>query len=232
MKIALFGQYYQNSTAETVQKVVAFLESKEIEIAFESHFLATLKEKNIVSKNYETYSSYNTLNTNYKALISIGGDGTILKAATFVRDKNIPIIGINAGRLGFLATIQLNNIEPLLQKLLDNDYAISKRTLLSIETTPEYDNFSELDFALNEVTVARKDTTSMITIITYLNGEYLTSYWADGLIVSTPTGSTGYSLSCGGPVLTPNVESLVITPMAPHNLNVVRVLPEPVVCQI
>lgn len=219
MKIALFGQYYQNSTAETVQKVVAFLESKEIEIAFEAHFLDILKEKNIVSKNYETYSCHKTLNNDFKALISIGGDGTILKAATFVRDKNIPIIGINAGRLGFLATIQFDNIEPLLQKLLDNDYSISKRTLLSIETTPEYDNFSELDFALNEVTVARKDTTSMITIVTYLNGEYLTSYWADGLIVSTPTGSTGYSLSCGGPVLTPNVESLVITPMAPHNLN-------------
>ena len=219
MKIALFGQYYQNSTAEIVQKVVSFLESKEIEIAFEVHFLATLKEKNIVSKDYETYSNYTTLNTDYKALISIGGDGTILKAATFVRDKNIPIIGINAGRLGFLATIQFENIETLLQKLLNDDYAISKRTLLSIETTPEYDNFSELDFALNEVTVARKDTTSMITIVTYLNGEYLTSYWADGLIVSTPTGSTGYSLSCGGPVLTPNVESLVITPMAPHNLN-------------
>ena len=219
MKIALFGQYYQNSTAETVQKVVSFLESKEIEIAFEAHFLAILKEKNIVSKNYETYSCHKTLNNDFKALISIGGDGTILKAATFVRDKNIPIIGINAGRLGFLATIQFDNIEPLLQKLLDNDYAISKRSLLSIETTPEYDNFKELDFALNEVTVARKDTTSMITIITYLNGEYLTSYWADGLIVSTPTGSTGYSLSCGGPVLTPNVESLVITPMAPHNLN-------------
>lgn len=219
MKIALFGQYYQNSTTETVQKVVSFLESKDIEIAFEAHFLAILKEKNIVTKNYETYSCHKTLDNDFKALISIGGDGTILKAATFVRDKNIPIIGINAGRLGFLATIQFDNIEPLLEKLLNNDYAISKRTLLSIETSPEYENFSELDFALNEVTVARKDTTSMITIITYLNGEYLTSYWADGLIISTPTGSTGYSLSCGGPVLTPNVESLVITPMAPHNLN-------------
>lgn len=219
MKIALFGQYYQNSTAEIVQKVVAFLESKNITIVFEASFLASLREKGIVLKDYETYSSYNNLDSNCKALISIGGDGTILKAATFVRDKNIPIIGINAGRLGFLATIQYENIETLLQKLLDKDYAISKRTLLSIKTTPEYDNFSDLDFALNEVTVARKDTTSMITIVTYLNGEYLTSYWADGLIVSTPTGSTGYSLSCGGPVLTPNVESLVITPMAPHNLN-------------
>jgi len=219
MRIALFGQYYQNSTAEIVQKVVAFLESNAITIAFEASFLASLKEKNIISKDYESYSNYNDLDSNFRALISIGGDGTILKAATFVRDKNIPIIGINAGRLGFLATIQFENIETLLQKLLTNDYAISKRTLLSIETSPEYNNFKELDFALNEVTVARKDTTSMITIMTYLNGEYLTSYWADGLIVSTPTGSTGYSLSCGGPVLTPNVESLVITPMAPHNLN-------------
>ena len=219
MKIALFGQYYQNSTAEIVQKVVTFLESNAITIAFEASFLASLKEKNIILKEYETYSNYNNLDADFKALISIGGDGTILKAATFVRDKNIPIIGINAGRLGFLATIQFENIETLLQKLLNNDYAISKRTLLSIETTPEYDNFSELDFALNEVTVARKDTTSMITIVTYLNGEYLTSYWADGLIVSTPTGSTGYSLSCGGPILTPEVKGLVITPIAPHNLT-------------
>lgn len=219
MKIAIFGQYYQNNTAEIVSKVVSFLESNAITIAFEFNFLAILKEKNIVLKDYETYSNYDNLAIDFKALISIGGDGTILKAATFVRDKNIPIIGINAGRLGFLATIQFENIEVLLQKLLNNDYAISKRTLLSIATSPKYDNFSELDFALNEVTVARKDTTSMITIITYLNGEYLTSYWADGLIISTPTGSTGYSLSCGGPVLTPNVASLVITPMAPHNLN-------------
>lgn len=219
MKIAIFGQYYQNNTAEIVSKVVSFLESNAITIVFEFNFLAILKEKNIVLKDYETYSNYDNLAIDFKALISIGGDGTILKAATFVRDKNIPIIGINAGRLGFLATIQFENIEVLLQKLLNNDYAISKRTLLSIATSPKYDNFSELDFALNEVTVARKDTTSMITIITYLNGEYLTSYWADGLIISTPTGSTGYSLSCGGPVLTPNVASLVITPMAPHNLN-------------
>ena len=142
-----------------------------------------------------------------------------MKAATFIRDKNIPIIGINAGRLGFLATVQFENIETLLQKVLAKEYCISKRSLLSITTTPEYENFSVLDFALNEVTVARKDTTSMITVETFLDGEYLTSYWADGLIVSTPTGSTGYSLSCGGPVLTPDVNSFVITPMAPHNLN-------------
>lgn len=219
MKIAIFGQYYQNNTAEIVTKVVAFLEKNEISIAFERSFLEILQEKNIVKNDYPSFSSYAELDSNFEALISIGGDGTILKAATFIRDKNIPIIGINAGRLGFLATVQYENIEPLLLKVIQKEYIISKRSLLSVRTNPEYDNFNELDFALNEVTVARKDTTSMITIDTSLNNEYLTSYWADGLIVSTPTGSTGYSLSCGGPVLTPEVASFVVTPMAPHNLN-------------
>lgn len=219
MKIAIFGQYYQNNTAEIVAKVVQFLETNSISIAFENSFLKILQEKNIITKEFPNYSNYTELDDDFEALISIGGDGTILKAATFIRDKNIPIIGINAGRLGFLATVQFENIEPLLQKVLIKDYIISKRSLLSVKTNPEYQNFKDLDFALNEVTVARKDTTSMITVETYLDGEYLTSYWADGLIVSTPTGSTGYSLSCGGPVLTPDVNSFVITPMAPHNLN-------------
>jgi NAD+ kinase len=219
MKIAIFGQYYQNNTAEIVTKVVEFLEKNEISIAFEHSFLSILQEKNIVSNSFASFSNYAELDSNIDALISIGGDGTILKAATLIRDKNIPIIGINAGRLGFLATVQYENIEVLLEKLIRKDYIISKRSLLSVRTFPEYDNFKELDFALNEVTVARKDTTSMITIDTSLNNEYLTSYWADGLIISTPTGSTGYSLSCGGPVLTPEVASLVVTPMAPHNLN-------------
>jgi NAD+ kinase len=219
MKIAVFGQYYQNNTAEIVRKVVDFLETNSILISFERTFLTILHEKNILTKKYDSFSNATELDSDFEALISIGGDGTILKAATFIRDKNIPIIGINAGRLGFLATVQYENIEALLQKVLVKDYIISKRSLLSVRTVPEYENFRDLDFALNEVTVARKDTTSMITIDTMLNNEYLTSYWADGLIVSTPTGSTGYSLSCGGPVLTPEVASFVVTPMAPHNLN-------------
>lgn len=219
MKIAIFGQYYQNNTAEIVRKVVDFLETNSILISFERTFLTTLQEKNIVTQKHSSFSNAAELDADFEALISIGGDGTILKAATFIRDKNIPIIGINAGRLGFLATVQYENIEALLQKVLVKDYIISKRSLLRVRTVPEYENFKDLDFALNEVTVARKDTTSMITIDTMLNDEYLTSYWADGLIVSTPTGSTGYSLSCGGPVLTPEVASFVVTPMAPHNLN-------------
>ena len=136
-----------------------------------------------------------------------------------MRDTQIPILGVNAGRLGFLAKVQKENIGTFLQIVLEKKYTISKRTLLSLETSPNNSNSNDINFAMNEITVSRKDTTSMITIETYLNGEYLNSYWADGLIISTPTGSTGYSLSCGGPVLTPDVTSLVITPIAPHNLN-------------
>ena len=219
MKLALFGQYYQSNTAEIVTKVLTILHSRQVQIVFEAYFLQILKEKEIVTTDFPVFHDCNELDSSFEALISIGGDGTILKAATYIRDKNIPIIGINAGRLGFLATVQFENIEIQLEKLLAKEYHVSKRTLLSITTSPSYESFSDLDFALNEVTVARKDTTSMITIKTYLNGELLTSYWADGLIVSTPTGSTGYSLSCGGPILTPDVKALVITPIAPHNLN-------------
>ena len=121
--------------------------------------------------------------------------------------------------MGFLATVQKENIATFLQLVLDKKYTISKRTLLSLSSSSPNKSIEEMNFAMNEITVSRKDTTSMITIDTYLNGEYLNSYWADGLIISTPTGSTGYSLSCGGPILTPDVKSLVITPLAPHNLN-------------
>src|SRR5690606_32002390 len=130
-----------------------------------------------------------------------------------------PIIGINTGRLGFLATIQADGIESAIQDIIDGKYTISERTLLSVETIPENKDIMALNFAMNEIAINRKNTTAMITIETYLNGEYLTSYWSDGLIVSSPTGSTGYSLSCGGPVITPDAKNFVLTPIAPHNLG-------------
>jgi NAD+ kinase len=151
--------------------------------------------------------------------LSIGGDGTLLKSVTYVHDLGIPIIGINTGRLGFLATIQKEEITQSLSKILNGDYYISERSLLSVETNPTNDDISKLNFALNEVAINRKNTTSMIKIETEVNYKHLTSYWSDGLIVSTPTGSTGYSLSCGGPVIDPSNDSVVITPIAPHNLN-------------
>lgn len=219
MKVAIYGQYYQNSTEPIIRDIFVFFNKSHVELVIESDFLNILYEKKIVTKEYATFSDYKCLDNSFDILISIGGDGTILRAATLVRDSGIPILGINAGRLGFLATVQKDNIEEFLQFVIEKKYTISERTLLSLECSPEIPEISKLNFAMNEVTVSRKDTTSMITIETYLNGEYLNSYWADGLIISTPTGSTGYSLSCGGPVLTPDVDSLVITPIAPHNLN-------------
>ena len=219
MKIAVFGQYYQNNTHSIVEKVVAFLEQKNIEICFYSVFYNKLIENNVQLSNYKTFDSHENLKDNFNFLISIGGDGTILRAATFVRDSNTPIIGINAGRLGFLATVQEENIEKLLNRVFVSDFSISKRTLVSLHAHPENPDLEDINFALNEITVSRKDTTSMITIETYINNEYLNSYWADGLIISTPTGSTGYSLSCGGPVIMPTSNCFVITPIAPHNLT-------------
>ena len=219
MKIAVFGQYYQNNTHSIVEKVVAFLEQNNIEICFYKIFHDKLIENEVALSKYSTFDSHECLKDNFDYLISIGGDGTILRAATFVRNYNLPIIGINAGRLGFLATIQEENIEKLLTRVVANDFSISKRTLVSLHSYPENVDLEDINFALNEITVSRKDTTSMITIETYINNEYLNSYWADGLIISTPTGSTGYSLSCGGPVIMPTSNCFVITPIAPHNLT-------------
>ena len=219
MKVAIFGQYYQNDTRPIIRDIIVFFEANQVEMVIEKDFLANLYKEDIVQKEYKTFSKHTDLDSSFDILISIGGDGTILRAATFVRDLGIPILGVNAGRLGFLAKVQKENIETFLQIVLEKKYSISERTLLGLTAAPLNSEISNLNFAMNEVTVSRKDTTSMITIETYLNGEYLNSYWADGLIISTPTGSTGYSLSCGGPVLTPDVKSLVITPIAPHNLN-------------
>jgi NAD+ kinase len=219
MKVAIYGQYYQNSTEPIIKDIFVFLNKSNVELVIESNFLAMLYEKSIVAKEYNTFSSYTELDDSFDMLISIGGDGTILRAATLVRDSDIPILGINAGRLGFLATVQKENIDEFLQIVIDKKYTLSKRTLLSLTSIPKNESLEDINFAMNEITVSRKDTTSMITIDTYLNDEFLNSYWADGLIVSTPTGSTGYSLSCGGPILTPDVKSLVVTPIAPHNLN-------------
>lgn len=219
MKIAIYGQYYLNSTEPIIKDIFVFFKKNNIELIIESAFLEMLYEKNIIHETYPTFSSHTELDSSFDMVISIGGDGTILRAATLVRNSGVPILGINAGRLGFLATVQKEKIDSFLQFVVDKKYSVSKRTLLSLDCSPENEAIQEINFAMNEITVSRKDTTSMITIETYLNDEFLNSYWADGLIISTPTGSTGYSMSCGGPILTPDVKSLVITPIAPHNLN-------------
>lgn len=219
MKVAIYGQYYQNSTEPIIRDIFIFFNTKNIDLVIEANFLKILYEKKLVTKDYKTFSSYKELDKSFDLFLSIGGDGTILRAATLVRNSGIPILGINAGRLGFLASVQKEDIATFLQMVVDKNYKISKRTLLKATVFPRNKDLMEINFAMNEISVSRKDTTSMITIETYLDGELLTSYWADGLIIATPTGSTGYSLSCGGPILTPLVKGLVITPIAPHNLN-------------
>jgi NAD+ kinase len=233
MKVAIYGQYYQNSTEPIIRDIFVFFNENHVEMVIEEAFLKLLYEKEIVKKEYKTFQSHKELDSSFDIMISIGGDGTILRAATLVRDSGIPILGINAGRLGFLAMVQKDEIAEFLQLIIEKKYTISERSLISLSGTPNIPEISDLNFAMNEISVGRKDTTSMITIETYLNEEFLNSYWADGLIISTPTGSTGYSLSCGGPILTPNVSSLVITPIAPHNLNArPLVIPDDTVIQL
>lgn len=219
MRVAIFGQYYQNATSPIMERLLHFLEINKVDFTIEANFLKMLQDNKAITIDLPTFSSHAELNKSYDMLLSIGGDGTFLRAATYIRNSGIPILGINAGRLGFLANVQQENIEKILKLVIKKEYTISKRTLLSVNCSPKLDAIKDLNFAMNEITVSRKDTASMITIETYLNDEYLTSYWADGLIISTPTGSTGYSMSCGGPILTPDANSLVITPIAPHNLN-------------
>lgn len=218
MKVAIFGQYYQNDTLPIIKDIFVFFNKNKIDLVIEESFLKILHSENIIARDYKTFSTSSEVDKSFDVLISIGGDGTILRAITYVGNSGIPILGVNAGRLGFLAKVQKEDIHSFLQIVIHKKYTISERTLLKLETKPENKEIA-INFALNEITVSRKDTTSMITIETFLNDEYLNSYWADGLIISTPTGSTGYSMSCGGPILTPDVKGFVITPIAPHNLN-------------
>jgi len=219
MKIGIFGQFYHENAEKYIQLILSVLQSYNAEVYIEANFLEILKEHEGISSDVKTMDTFTNLDASYDLFFSIGGDGTILKSVTFVGDLGIPIVGINSGRLGFLATLQKENISESIHKIMKRDYSISERSLLSIETEPPSSQFESLNFALNEIAVNRKNTTSMIKVETKVNDEYLTSYWSDGLIVATPTGSTGYSLSCGGPVIDPSTNSLVITPIAPHNLN-------------
>lgn len=218
-KVAIYGQSYTVNSAKEIKLLIASLEKYNIVVFLEKKLSGLLKEHKIINKKYPYFSEFSDLNTSFDLLFSIGGDGTILRAVTYVRDLSIPILGINTGRLGFLATVKKEEITHAIEMLIEKKYSIQERTLLTVSTVPENRNMSDLNFALNEITIARKNTTSMIGVKTYLNKEYLTNYWADGLIIATPTGSTGYSLSCQGPVISPNSKNLVITPIAPHNLN-------------
>ena len=218
MKIAVYGPLYNERSKSTIKILITYLKNKNANVFFEKNFYESIISSSCIDLISFGFKTFHVLDASYELLISIGGDGTILRAITHVKDLNIPIVGINTGRLGFLSTIPMNEVEIALNEIFEGNYRVSKRSLLAINIGKSESEL-DLNFALNEISVSRKNTTSMISIETWLDEEYLNSYWADGLIVSTPTGSTGYSLSCGGPVIMPESDSLVLTPIAPHNLN-------------
>ncbi len=220
MKVGIYGQFYHEGSGRYIHELLSVLSEENIEVVIEENFLRLIHQNKTSSKHYPNFRTFEELDNSYDLFFSIGGDGTILKTATFIKDLNIPIVGINTGRLGFLATIQKSGIREAVSNILQKKYTISERSLLEVETSPENEEIAGMKIALNEITVIRKNTTSMLTAEVWLNGEYLNAYWADGLIISTPTGSTGYSLSCGGPIISPLTNALIINPIAPHNLNI------------
>lgn len=218
MKVAVYGLKADASQIELFHSFFQEITSRNFELLIEKKFLTILES--LLHTDFEgiqSFENYHDLPKDIDYFFTFGGDGTILNAATIIQDKNIPVVGINTGRLGFLATINIDSLQESLDRILEGNYTISKRSLIHVDSKEE--NF-EFPFALNEIAVNRRETTSMITVETYMNGEFLNAFWADGLIVSTPTGSTGYSLSCGGPIVHPDNHTFVITPIAPHNLNV------------
>src|SRR5690606_24005032 len=202
MKICLYGQYYSEDSGDRIVTLLEELEGHKVDLYIEKDYLSLIKSMFNLKQEYKTFTSFSDLDESFDIFISVGGDGTMLRSIIYVRNLNIPILGINTGRLGFLATVQKDEIKDAVKEIINKEYDVVERSLLQVETDRK-DAMDELNFALNEIAVSRKNTTSMITVATWLDDEYLTSYWADGLIVSTPTGSTGYSLSCGGPVITP-----------------------------
>ena len=217
MKIGVHGKEFTRQSAPFIHRIFEILTQHEAELYVSSRFAGFLKQSMFKSFRWTTYQPTDSLES-LELLISIGGDGTLLESVAHIGKTEIPVLGINTGRLGFLATISRDETEHALEEVLKKSYSLDKRALLRLETVPGL--FGQMNFALNDFTVVKKDTSAMITIHTFIDGEFLNSYWADGIIVSTPTGSTGYSLSCGGPLIFPRSGNFVLTPVSPHNLTV------------
>lgn len=217
MKIAILGKPFDDSLTPFMQEMMTDLIRRQAEVSILESFYAYLHERVELPEGITTFRRGDSLQGTHFVL-SIGGDGTLLDTVTYVGPLQIPILGINTGRLGFLATISPDKISPALDSLFKGHFVLEDRSLIRVDTDP--DTFGAINFGLNEFSILKRDTSSMIVVHTYIDGEYLNSYWADGLIVATPTGSTGYSLSCGGPVMLPQTNNFIIAPVCPHNLNV------------
>ena len=218
MKIAIYSRGGETVQQADWQLLLRELTKEKVTTVIHEDFFTQVKDSLPASERITTFESSSDLDDTFECIISLGGDGTLLDTVTLVRDKNIPVLGINFGRLGFLASLGKEDLSKAVKALVDHTYVVDKRSLIHFEASIPL--FGDVPYALNEFAIHKKDNSPMIKIHTYLNGEFLNTYWADGLIVVTPTGSTGYSLSCNGPVVFPDAANFVITPVAPHNLNV------------
>jgi len=217
MKVAIHGKVLPENTIPVIEHTLQLLNERKFEYHLSSSFYDQVSESGIGLLDSKIYNSGSSLDE-FDFVISIGGDGTLLETITHVGKSEVPVLGVNTGRLGFLATTNKEMVSEALDLIENGEYEVDSRMLLRVESSD--DIFKDINYGLNEFTVLKQDTSSMITVHTYIDGEFLNSYWADGLIISTPTGSTGYSLSCGGPVVMPHSNNLILTPVSPHNLNV------------
>ncbi len=218
MKVAIYSRGLEVEQESQLLTLLEELTRHHIEVCLFKRLTDQHSCVKMLPNRFSVFSKHEELDDSFDFVISLGGDGTMLDSATFVRDKNIPILGINFGRLGFLASLGSDELSNAVESIVSGSYIVDQRTLIHLDA--DIPLFGDAPFALNEFAIHKRDTSPMIKIHTYLNGEFLNSYWADGLIVSTPTGSTGYNMSCNGPIVFPDSGSFVITPVAPHNLNV------------
>ncbi len=219
MRVVVFGTAFKEAQRAAVQSLFDALGRHGMECFVHAPYLDLIKGSVKIPASCGVVEGYpDLMATRFDAVFALGGDGTMLAAVTLVRDSRVPILGINLGRLGFLANTDIEHIDTAIGCLAHGTFQIDERSLLYLESSPP-GIFGDLPIALNDCTILKRDTSSMITIDVFLNGDFLNSYWADGIIISTPTGSTGYSLSCGGPLIFPDSRNFVLTPVAPHNLN-------------
>ncbi|MFB6307007.1 MAG: NAD kinase [Flavobacteriales bacterium] len=219
MKFAIFGRTFPQHFGSVIQGLFDKLGDKDVNLTIYAPFLEFLRERIDLPFTPDEFNSYEDLTEKPDIMICIGGDGTFLEAITHIRNAGTPILGMNTGRLGFLANTSEENIYKAIEKITNGEFELEKRSLVEV-VKPEPDILNNTPFALNEFTVHKKDSSSMLSVEVYLNDENLNTYYSDGLIIATPTGSTAYSLSCGGPVVSPGCKNFVITPIAPHNINV------------
>jgi NAD+ kinase len=217
MKIGLHGREFPGQSTRIVTRLLDLLKAEGAELHISSKFINLIKPRKQEGYHFKVFEPGANLK-NLDLFISVGGDGTLLESVTYVRRSEVPILGINTGRLGFLATTARDELESSLKQFFKGQYQVDSRTVLHLIS--DWDLFSGFPYALNDFTIMKKDSSSMITVQVFIDGEFLNAYWADGLIVATPTGSSGYSISCGGPLVSPQSGSFIITPVSPHNLTV------------